>query len=250
MLRAAGCVFAEDETRLLIAAARSPAELADMVDRRAAGVPVEYLVGWADFFGLRIAVESGVFIPRRRTEFLVRVAKSFAPRGAVVVELCCGSGAVGAALLAVLEQIELYAVDHDPAAVRCARRNVGSGGRVYEGDLYGPLPASLCGRVDLLVANAPYVPADEVGLLPREARLYEPRTALDGGADGLDVVRRVTSGAVEWLAPGGKLLVEISDRQAPRTVEDMERCGLRPRVASSDELNATVVIGVENGRSG
>ena len=101
-------------------------------------------------------------------------------RRPVVVDLCCGSGAVGAALAAALD-VELYAVDVDPEAVRCARRNVGPvGGVVYAGDLYAPLPADLHGRVEVLAANAPYVPTDDIRLLPLEARLHEPRAALDG----------------------------------------------------------------------
>jgi release factor glutamine methyltransferase len=243
-LRAAGCVFAEDEAELLISAARTPADLAAMVDRRAAGLPLEQVLGWAEFCGLRIAVDPGVFIPRRRTEFLVRQAAALARPRAVVVDLCCGSGAVGAALAAALGRIELHAADIDPAAVRCARRNVAAaGGRVYEGDLYEPLPAALRGRVGVLAANVPYVPAGEVGLLPPEARIHEPRVALDGGADGLDILRRVTAAAPRWLAPGGHLLVETTERQAPQAADILAGGGLIPRVASSGELNATVVIG-------
>jgi release factor glutamine methyltransferase len=259
-LRAAGCVFAEDEARLLISEARTPADLAAMVDRRAAGHPLEQVLGWAEFCGLRVAVDPGVFVPRRRTEFLVRQAAALARQGdavarqgdvlararapAVVVDLCCGSGAVGVALFAALGRVELYAVDLDPAAVRCARRNVaGGGGQVYEGDLYEPLPATLRGRIDLLVANAPYVPTEVVALLPAEARKHEPRVALDGGADGLDVLRRVIADAPPWLAPGGHLLVETSERQAPLAVETVAHTGLIARTATSDELSATVVIG-------
>ena len=167
-LRAAGCVFAEDEARLLISAARTPADLAAMVDRRAAGLPLEHVLGWAQFCGLRIAVDPGVFVPRRRTELLVRHAAALARPRAVVVDLCCGSGAVGAALGAALDRVELYAVDLDPAAVRCARRNLAAaGGQAYVGDLYEPLPAALRGRVDILVANAPYVPTRRSGCCPR-----------------------------------------------------------------------------------
>jgi release factor glutamine methyltransferase len=243
-LRAAGCVFAEDEARLLISAARTPADLTAMVDRRAAGVPLEHVLGWAEFCGLRIAVDPGVFVPRRRTEFLVRQAAPLARPRAVVVDLCCGSGAVAAALAEALDGCESHAVDVDPAAARCARRNLpAAGGRVHEGDLYEPLPAALRGRVDVLVANAPYVPTGAIRLLPREARTHEPRVALDGGADGLDVQRRVIAAAPGWLAPGGHLLVETSARQAPQTLDTFTRSGLLGRVAVSDELNATVVIG-------
>jgi release factor glutamine methyltransferase len=243
-LRAAGCVFAEDEARLLISAARTPADLTAMVDRRAAGLPLEHVLGWAEFCGLRVAVDPRVFIPRRRTEFLVRQAAALARPRSVVVDLCCGSGALGVALVAALGRAELHAADIDSAAVRCARRNVtAAGGQVYEGDLYEPLPATLRGRVDVLLANAPYVPTGEIGMLPSEARIHEPRVALDGGADGLDVQRRVAAAAPLWLAPGGHLLVETSERQAPQAVEAFARNGLIPRVADCDESNATVVIG-------
>jgi release factor glutamine methyltransferase len=250
-LRNAGCVFAEDEAELLISAALTPGELDDMVKQRATGLPLEYVLGWAEFCGLRIAVEPGVFRPRPRTEFLVGEAVSLA-RGAdssagqptVVVDLCCGSGALGVALVAALPRVELYAVDLDPAAVRCARRNVeAAGGQVYEGDLYEPLPTTLVGRVDLLVANAPYVPSEEIELMPPEARLHEPLMSLDGGADGLDILRRVITSSTRWLAPSGHLLVESSKRQAPQLVETLAGAGLIPRVATSDELNATIVIG-------
>lgn len=244
-LRAAGCVFAEDEARLLISAARTPADLAVMVDRRAAGLPLEHVLGWAEFCGLRIAVDPGVFVPRRRTEFLVHQAAAVARTPAVVVDMCCGSGAVGAALAATGDRVELHAVDIDPNAVRCARHNLAAGGgQVYEGDLYEPLPAVLRGRVDVLVANAPYVPTEAVRLLPAEARAHEPRVTLDGGPDGLDVLRRVIATARSWLAPGGHLLVEASERQAPQAAAAMARSGLFPRVTRSDDLNATVVIGV------
>src|SRR5204862_7187977 len=108
-LRAAGCVFAEDEARLLISAARTPAALAAMVDRRASGLPLEHVLGWAEFCGLRVAVDPGVFVPRRRSEFMVRQAAGLAQRAAglarrtvVVVDLCCGSGALAAALAAAV----------------------------------------------------------------------------------------------------------------------------------------------------
>ncbi|WP_432051592.1 putative protein N(5)-glutamine methyltransferase [Streptomyces xiamenensis] len=245
-LRAAGCVFAEDEARLIIGAARGAAELSAMVDRRLAGLPLEQVVGWAAFSGLRIVVEPGVFVPRRRTEFLVRQAVSggAAAAGDVVVDLCCGSGAVGAAIAAAVPGVELHAADIDPAAVRCARRNVAAAaGRVYQGDLYAPLPPRLRGTVAVLAANVPYVPSREVGLLPAEARDHEPLVALDGGADGLDVLRRVAAGAGEWLAPGGRLLVETTERQAARAATVFARHGLTARTAADEDGNATVVTG-------
>jgi release factor glutamine methyltransferase len=241
-LRAAGCVFAEDEAALLQQQAGSPAELDALVGRRVAGEPLEQVLGWAEFCGLRIAVEPGVFVPRRRTEFLARQAIALARPGAVVLDLCCGSGALGAAVAAAVPGVELHAADVEPAAVRCARRNL-PGAEVSEGDLFAPLPAGLRGRVDVLMANVPYVPAGEVALLPPEARDAEPRRALDGGEDGLAVLRRVAAEAPSWLAPCGSLLSEVSARQVPPALAVLTAAGLAARSAADDDLGATVVIG-------
>ncbi len=176
-LRAAGCVYAEDEADLLIAAADTPAELAALVGRRAAGQPLEHVLGWAEFRGLRISVDPGVFVPRRRTEFLAGQADRAGPAGGR------GRGPVlrlrapwAPRWPAPWTGAQVHAADIDPAAVRCARRNLAAaGGRVYQGDLYGPLPAALRGRVDILLANVPYVPEGEVGAAPAgSARLRGP----------------------------------------------------------------------------
>lgn len=243
-LRAAGCVFAEDEATLLLAEATTAEELESMVVRRVAGLPLEHILGWAEFCGMRIIVDADVFVPRRRTEFLVHEAAALAHAGEVVLDLCCGSGALGAALFAAVDGIELYAADIEPAAVACARVNLAeAGGRVYEGDLFEPLPVSLRDRVGILLANTPYVPTGAVGLMPPEARLHEPHVTLNGGVDGLEVQRRVAGEAVRWLAPGGHLLVEASESQAPSTARIFVASGMSARVASSEEYDATVVIG-------
>jgi release factor glutamine methyltransferase len=247
-LRAAGCVFAEDEARLLVHAARSPADLDGLVARRVGGEPLEYLLGWAEFAGLRIVVEPGVFVPRRRTELLVAQVLASVPPAGVVVELCCGAGAIGAAVLAARPDVELHAVDVGPAAVRCARRNLPAGARAYLGDLYAPLPPELRGRVDVIVANAPYVPTAAIATMPPEARLHEPRVALDGGPDGLDVHRRIASAAPHWLAPrgsatgGGRLVIETSRSQAAGTAALAENAGLRARVIRDEDRDATTVV--------
>ena len=253
-LRAAGCVFAEDEARLIVTSAATASERDAMVARRAAGEPLEHVIGWAEFAGLRVAVTPGVFVPRRRTEFLTRRAIALAGAssgadGPVVVDLCCGSGAVGAAIAAAVPGVELHAADVDPAAVRCARRNLGGAGTVYAGDLFGALPAGLRGRVDVLVANVPYVPTGDVALLPAEARDHEPRVSLDGGADGLDVLRRVAAEAPGWLAAGGALLTETSDRQVRRALAAIAPTGLTARVVTCDDLDATVVIATRGAAS-
>jgi release factor glutamine methyltransferase len=267
-LRAGGCVFAEEEASVLASAASSVAELDALVARRVAGEPLEQVVGWASFAGLRILVDPGVFVPRRRSEYLVSIASGGAipprpplrlgglpvppdppgpPAGGrtVIVDVCCGTGALG---LAVWEEFvrggELHAADLDPAAVACARRNVEpAGGRVYHGDLFEALPDSLRGRVDVLICNAPYVPSSEVEFMPAEAREHEALVALDGGPDGLAVLRRVAAAAPEWLAPGGVLLVETSSRQAPTMAAAVTAAGLAAEVHTDDEYGATVVTG-------
>lgn len=261
-LRAAGCVFAEDEARLVIEAAIDEDDLHRLVARRAAGFPLEYLLGWAEFCGLRISVAPGVFVPRRRTEFLVRQAVDVAARSArdsapaaTVVDLCCGTGAVGLAVLTALRRppradtavataAKLFACDIDPAAVRCAHDNIAAvDGVACQGDLFAALPAELRGHLDLIVCNAPYVPTAAIGSMPREARDHEPRVALDGGPDGVAVHRRVTGQAAEWLAPGGSLLIETSRSQSDATQAALTEGGLLARLARSDELDATVAIG-------
>ena len=216
-----------------------------MVEQRVAGLPIEHVVGFAEFCGLRISLDAGVFVPRRRTEYLVSEALALSRPGAVVVDICCGSGALGVAV-AAKQSIELYSTDIEPAAVSCARRNVVPiGGQVFEGDLYAALPASLRGRVNILLSNVPYVPSDEVRLLPAEARLHEPRVTLDGGDDGLDVLRRVSAEAHSWLAANGSVLVETTEEQAPIAAAVFEQDGLTARITTSDELHSTVVIGTK-----
>jgi release factor glutamine methyltransferase len=244
-LQAAGCVFAEDEADLLLTTAL-PDELEHMVRQRVAGVPLEQILGWAEFGGLRVAVTPGVFVPRRRTELLLRQALILAPPQAVVVELCCGSAALALALASALPAVELHVTDIDPAAVECARQNLANLpglANVQQGDLYEPLADSLAGRVDLILANAPYVPTTSMELLPLEARLYEPRLALDGGPDGLDVVQRIIAEARHWLAPDGQLLVETSRSQTSAVVAALECQEMAGRIITSDELDATAVIG-------
>ncbi|WP_082563883.1 MULTISPECIES: putative protein N(5)-glutamine methyltransferase [unclassified Nocardioides] len=238
-LRAAGCVYAEEEAAILL---ESGADLESLVARRVAGEPLEYVVGWAEFCGLRVAVEPGVFVPRRRTEFLVETAVAAAPGAKLVVDLCCGSGALGLAFADRVPGVELHAADIEPRAVACARRNLPDA-QVHQGDLFDALPEELRGRVDVLLANTPYVPTHDLAFLPPEARDHEPAVTLDGGGDGLVPARRVAEEAGDWLAPGGVVLVETSERQAARLSAHFAACGLAPEVAHDDELGATVVVG-------
>ncbi len=251
-LRAAGCVFAEDEAALLIAAARTPVDLDRLVERRCGGEPLEYILGWVEFCGRRILLDPGVFVPRRRTEFLAEAAiravqlvrMNSAERGPVIaVELCCGAGAVGAALLAAGGDVDLCAADIDPGAVRCARRNL-PGTPVLTGDLFEALPQALRRRIDVVVANVPCVPTAEIDRMPPEARDHEPRRTLDGGVDGLAVARRLAAEVRRWLAPGGSVLIETSDRQAPAAAAIFTAAGLAATVLEDPERGAVVVTGV------
>ncbi|WP_430782215.1 methyltransferase [Actinoplanes sp. G11-F43] len=381
-LRAAGCVFAEDEAAILIEAATATkattgveattsteaaltvrsvtgTEFLDtLVARRVSGEPLEQVVGWADFCGVRVRLRPGVFVPRVRSELLVRLAAAEIGPRAVVVDLCCGSGALGLALRSRRPDIRLHAADLDPVAVTCAAENLGvapnpgtarnagaagspgtaqnpgaaqnpgtagnpntaqnpgaaqnpgtagnpstaqnlgtvgnpdttqdlgttgnpstpgkpgapedhdeqpppeawdesgvqqrpdpwaeAGGqdrpRVHQGDLFHALPPRLRGRIDLLLANVPYVATRHIPFLPAEARDHEPHTALDGGDDGLAIFRRVVAGAADWLSPTGLLISEITEAQTRAAIEVVERHGLTATVLTDDDLDARAIL--------
>lgn len=245
-LRAAGCVYAEDEAELLLSHTGKEDALETMLARREAGVPLEHILGWVDFCGMRIGVAPDVFVPRQRTEFLIHQAERVTLPGSVILDLCCGSGALGLVLASRMGGIELHAVDIEPKAVQCARQNLEPlGGCVYEGDLFDPLPSGLAGRVDVLLANVPYVPTDAIGLMPAEARDHEPRVTLDGGDDGLQVLRRLADGVLPWLAPGGHVFIETDAGQAPAAVRILATAGLLARSIYSEDFCSTVVIGAK-----
>jgi release factor glutamine methyltransferase len=237
-LRAAGCVFAEEEAELLIGTDLTGASLEALVRRRIGGEPLETLLGWVAFAGRRLLVRPGVFVPRRRTELLARTAGEHARPDAVLLELCCGVGPVGATVRAA----EIHLGDVDPAALECARVNVPSG-QVHLSDLYADLPATLRGRVNVLAANAPYVPSDQVALMPSEARDHEPGLALDGGPDGVDLHRRIAAQAMDWLSTNGVLVIETSVSQASLTAGAMHEAGFSSDVLTDPEIGACVVVG-------
>jgi release factor glutamine methyltransferase len=246
-LRSAGCVFAEDEAALLIEQAADTAGLDSMVDRRVAGEPLERILGWAGFCGLRLAVAPGVFVPRTRTGLLVAEAVRRCAPGDVLVDLCTGVGAVAAAVTAQVTGLEAYATEIDPVAVDCARRNLGDRARVLPGDLFAPLPDDLRGRVQMITANAPYVPTTEIAFMPSEARDHENLITLDGGSDGLDVHRRIVAEAPAWLRPGGVLLIETGRDQVATDLGLLAAAGLTASVITDEEIGGTVVVGRNQG---
>lgn len=246
----AGCVYAEEEAAVLVEASRSPEDLEAMLARRAAGDPLEYVVGWSEFRGIRLVVDEGTFVPRARTGLLVDEAASLVRcragegRTVTVVDLCCGVGAVGAALLKEVRGLRVHAADIDPRAVACARRNVEPwGGAVHQGDLFAALPRRLRRRVDVLVASPPYVPSGQIRLLAAEAREFEPSVALDGGPAGLDVVDRIGRGARQWLSPDGCLALEVAASQVDHVALLLEDLGYATRPVTSAESGSAVVTG-------
>lgn len=244
-LLAAGCVFAEDEAALLLDSAGEGADVEALVLRRIAGEPVETVLGWVDFAGRRLTVHSGVFVPRRRTQLLARLAADHCDAGSVLVELCCGVAPVAATVNAG----EIHLTDLDPVALECARVNVPDA-HAHLCDLYADLPAELRGRIDVVAANAPYVPTEQIALLAPEARDHEQRSALDGGVDGVDLHRRIAAEAPQWLAPDGVLMIETSPSQVPLTAQAMHDAGLATEVVTDDDVGGCVVLGVRSGEPG
>lgn len=173
-------------------------------------MPIEVLVGYARFGELRLTVAPGVFVPRHRTEYLVERACHRVQPGDAVLDLGCGTGAVGALIGHRVPGLSLTAVDPDPAAVACARDNLPPSATVVRADS----PAALApARYRLIVANLPYVPSDRIAYLPHDARDWEPLPALDGGPDGLDPLRRVAPDLPARLLPGGWFLLELAADQ-------------------------------------
>jgi release factor glutamine methyltransferase len=243
-LAAAGCVSARAEADWLLEEAVDEESLRAMVARRVAGEPLQYVIGWAPFGPLRLAVGPGVFVPRPETEGLADRAatrlrsrpepaegsgepQGGAPVRRVAVDVCTGSGAIACFLAAEVPGARVLATELDPGALAWARRNADRYGvELLAGDLDEPLPAALAGRVDVLCANVPYVPSGAIATLPTDVRDHEPRLALDGGPDGLDVLRRLVARAGHWLAPGGGLLCEIGEDQAETGVALLTAAGL------------------------
>ncbi len=208
----AGCIAAREEAdELMNAAAGDPDVLDRLVSRRLKGEPIAWLTGAVTFCGLRLFVAPGVYVPRWQTEPLARRAATLLPAAGVAVDLCTGAGAIAAVLAAAVPTARVVATELARDAAQCARRN---GVEVFEGWLDEPLPRELQGRVKVLTAVVPYVPTDSIPLLPRDVQAFEPRLALDGGIDGMDLVAEVARRSASWLSRGGRLLLELGGDQA------------------------------------
>lgn len=243
-LRAAGCVFAEDEAALLIAHEPDAVARDALVARRVAGEPLETILGWVAFAGLRLDVAPGVFVPRVRTELLARLAIDALPPGGTLVDLCCGVGAIAAAVAHNRPDVRVIAVDLDPASIAVAARNLARYGATA---LVSDMDAGITSPADVVTACPPYVPTAEIAFMPAEARDFEPRAALDGGDDGTDLQAAVFLAAARLLRPGGVAIVETSENQAERTAQRAVEAGLLPGVGRDDVLGATVIVAVSPG---
>jgi release factor glutamine methyltransferase len=223
-LARAGCVAPEGEVdELLRAADEGIGRLDELVARRVHGEPLAWIVGSAEFLGLRLRVAPGVFVPRPHTEVLARRAVELLPPTGIGVDLCTGCGAVAAAMRAARPRASIYATDLDPGAVTCARRN---GVPAVIGDLDEPLPPALDGRVDVMTAVVPYVPTEELHLLPSDVLSNEPRRALDGGPRGTGVLVRAAEAAARRLRRGGTVLLELGGDQADEISEAFTTLGV------------------------
>lgn len=207
-LATAGCVAAADEAAAILAAAPDRATVGAWVTRRERGEPLAWIVEHVRFCGGVVHVTPGVYVPRVQTEDLARRAVALLPRHGVALDLCTGAGAIAAHLTRRIPTALVIGLDIDASAARCTARN---GVMAVVADLAEPIRAER--YVDVVTAVAPYVPTDAIGVLPADVRRFEPRVALDGGADGLDVIRRVVAAAGRLLRPGGWLLLEVGGSQ-------------------------------------
>ncbi|HEX6237207.1 MAG TPA: HemK/PrmC family methyltransferase [Acidimicrobiales bacterium] len=228
-LAAAGCVAADEEADELTASAPDGATLEAWARRREQGEPLAWIVGSVQFCGRTVHVDPGVYVPRWQSEDLARRAAGLLPAGGRAADLCTGAGAIAAHLAAESPTATVVGVDIDPRAVACAGRN---GVAAVVGDADGPLRP---GAFDLVTAVAPYVPTGELPFLPADVQRHEPRRALDGGHDGLDVVRRVVAEAARLLRPGGWLVTEVGGEQDRALGPTLAACGFDAATPWFDE---------------
>lgn len=246
--RSAGCVFAEEEASILLERANGNSILLDrLVKAREDGAPLEPLVGWVDFAGLRLSVGPDVFVPRQRTLHLLNITLQELRRGSstrrrTFVEAFAGVAPLAAAVSATLPGIRVIACECDSSALHHAAINLAEQGTVCASDVLNGLPSADRQGIDVIAAVPPYVPDGELGLLPREAREYEPLAALQGGVDGLRWVRAVISEAREWIAPAGLLVIELSERQLEPATQYGRALGWVPEQTEQDDDSLTSVL--------
>jgi release factor glutamine methyltransferase len=225
-LSSAGFVAPEEEAHELLARAGGDTALLDaLLARRLTGEPLAWITGRVTFCGTELLVDPGVYVPRWQTEQLARRAVVLLPAGGTAVDLCTGTGAIARMLLprpGEWPSPRVLATDIDARAVACARAN---GVDAYCGDLFAPLPGTMEGQVDLVVAVVPYVPTSALALLQRDTLTFESPLSYDGGADGTDVLRRVLTESPRYLRPGGTILLELGGEEATALRDDLVGLG-------------------------
>jgi release factor-specific protein-(glutamine-N5) methyltransferase len=215
---------ATEERILKIAQAK---EIIRIADERLTGRPLWYIIGDADFYGYTVKVDERVLIPRPETEELAAMVVAAATKGQSVLDMCTGSGAIAIAVYKELEKngrpVNVTAVDISEDALALAKENAEYNGaeiKFVQSDLF----KRLRGRFDIIVSNPPYIPTADIQDLQREVRDYEPHLALDGGADGLDMYRRIAEEATKYLNRGGMLIMEVGAGQAQDVVKMFKHC--------------------------
>jgi release factor glutamine methyltransferase len=222
-LARAGFPAADEEAQEMIEAARGdPAIWQCWARRRQEGEPLEWLIGFTSFMGHRVRVDRGVYVPRAQTELITRRAIDALPERGFAADLCTGSGAIAVALRNARPHARVVATDLDTTACRCAANN---DVEVYQGYLALPVPAGLIGKFDVVIGVVPYVPADEIIFLPRDVRKYEPRVALDGGVNGIELLEQAISCSTRLLHAGGSLLLELGGSQDEQLLPGLQAGG-------------------------
>jgi release factor glutamine methyltransferase len=207
--------LSDHELRRLEAVAGVNGTIEDLIKRRLDGEPLQYIEGTAQFGSLELVVDERVLIPRPETETLFEIASRIVRLPEVIVDLCTGSGALALALKQRFPAAAVFATDISADAIEVAAENMArTDNSIYLaiGDLFDPLPTSLIGEVDLIVANPPYVSESEFASLPDDVK-REPRVALVSGQSGLEIIERIGASASQWLRPGGVVVCEIGEKQ-------------------------------------
>jgi release factor glutamine methyltransferase len=242
-LRQAGCVFAAEEAAVLREYAGSATELDEWCDRREAGEPLEHIVGRVGFGGLTLSVGPGVFVPRQRSWLLARttIAAVLRRRDQVVLEAFCGVAPIASAVGHAAPGLDIHVADIDDMALAYAEANLRGRAVLHHGPGFTCLPEALRGRIDVIAAVAPYVPATASGFLPREALDHEPHRALFGGVDGLDHINGLVDGAPEWLSANGLIFLEMHRDQVPAVSGYAGRSGFTVETVVGDDRQTAVV---------
>ena len=222
---------------------RELAACRELVSRRARREPLQYILGTQEFMGLEFMVNRAVLIPRHDTEVLVTEALKRASATSSILDIGVGSGCIAVSLAKSLPEADVWGVEMSPEALDLARKNAKHHGvtvTLVEGSLFGPVPEK---KFDLIVSNPPYIPTAELAILQPEVRDYEPKQALDGGADGLDFYRSIVAAAPSHLYPEGWLMVEVGIGQAPSVTAIFSAAGFFDCFTAHDPAGVERVVG-------